>query len=275
MLSRVLLNSRSRLLLSAGLGVYSIAVASPGPQVRISDSPHPRVSVASPSGASASTFARWLPEDVDSRSAFVVISNASDETIIGISTHWAFIGADGVEKGRRGRCENIFGPQDPVLMPHSSVLVGPDSCVREADSLRAGGTIASSPQRGLPTPAGASEVRIRVDGILFSNGDMYGADGPSYAEYLNARGEAARLLATDARRLLADGHGRAAVVGRLQGIVAHLPANEAIWYRGHLATLGRFADSNPDLFDGILKHIDDFKLPFPIVVKTNERDAKP
>jgi len=135
--------------------------------------------------------------------------------------------------------------------------------------------IGASPQRGLPTPAGASEVRIQVDGILFSNGDIYGADGPAYAAYLTARAGAASLLATDARRLLADGRGRGEVVGQLERFAAHLPPDEAIWYRGHLATLGRLADSNPDLFDGTLKHLDDFKLPFPIVVKTNVQDAKP
>jgi hypothetical protein len=117
---------------------------------------------------------------------------------------------------------------------------------------------------------------VLVDGVLFTNGELFGTDGPDYAQDLNIRAAMAARLAADARKLLAEGDSRPATVANLERAVHDMPGKEGVHYRSYLGFLGSLAAQKPDMFDGYLESLDHYKLPAPIVVKRwGGMNAKP
>jgi len=263
-----MLNSRSALFLGCLFALlYAFPMsAQPGnvPKTTLFPVPAPSVSISSLSEHAVTAFAGLnIGSGLDP--AFVIISNQSSEPIVAISARWTFVYSDGKERTFKQWCDTFLAGHKPVLLPNSYLLLGPNTSVVDSPVVATVENILRWEKGILPALSNLSEVRVKIDGILFEQGRFYG-EATSYVADINARVAAAQTVAGIAKAGLANGQQPADIIVGLTTLASNYSTTDAEgkWVK-------RFIDSlsaqRPGYFQGLVTALDQIHLSAPIDVQ--------
>jgi hypothetical protein len=141
--------------------------------------------------------------------ASVVVSNATDKAIIGISIQWTLTDAAGVESVYSNRTHSfLVASGRPLALPHGRLLAGPQTFVSEAVLPHPdGGIIAPLPNdQTVARFTTASKIRIEVDSIIFQDGEVIGPDHLGLVDAIRDRSDAARAIVKRVEEAQAKGN---------------------------------------------------------------------
>lgn len=173
-----------------GLGAQAM------PKLNIKGSPSPEVSLTPFSPSEFPVFKDVFDQKSASlmRASFVV-SNGSDRSIIGIGVTWTLTDSAGREStfSNRSHSFQVRGGR-PLALPRGHLLAGPETFVPEAILLHPeGGVIGVIPNdRTVSKFAGATEVRVEVDCIIFQDSEVVGPDRLGLVNMIQDRREASQ-----------------------------------------------------------------------------------
>jgi hypothetical protein len=131
--------------------------------------------------------------------AAVMLVNNTDRAIVAYRAIWVSPNPDNPARPRRNiHTADIFmAPnQKPIVKAHSRTIIAPGTVIGEADGK---GTIMAHPLDAVRHPGG-SDTSVTLDAVLFEDGELVGPDSEDLAGDLNARKQAATMVADKLRR---------------------------------------------------------------------------
>jgi hypothetical protein len=239
-------------------------------QMTIDSSPHESITLAPYQPATSPNFARvFTPETAPYQTAFVVLTNQSSKSIVALAAIWAYTDVTtGKRKTMELLCDSFQAVNaPPVSLPSARVLLGPTSLITEQLALGRG----SSGYFGVVQPQSlrpldhTAAVRVSIDLIVFSDGEMAGPDNLHTSTEIVARNAAAKQVAQQIRSAQTDGRELSTAVSQFLKPVApagNLSIKDVQYYNW----LRRYAQNalnspNPETFLTYLE-----RLPEPINV---------
>jgi hypothetical protein len=193
----------------------------------------------------------------DAQPASFVVDNGSDRAIIGIAVQWIFITPSGEQNVYSSRTHSFLSAKAaPLVAPHGRMFVAPQVFIPEA-AVTSGGLIGTvPPARIVAQLQSASSIHVRIDSIIFADGEVVGPNR------LNLPGEIQdRKIAAD----LITRHVHAArTLGKDPIAALHdLPASPSPWGSGVDKHRSQFASqlSSTKHFDAVLSFIEAIPAP--------------
>jgi hypothetical protein len=244
--------------------LYTLPMTSHGqsiPRINLFPSPTQTVVLSPLSATTVPAFANFrLGQNLDK--AFVVLSNDSSEPIAGISARWVFISSTGKQRATNQWCDSFLSPYRPVMLAHSSLLLGPSSSIQDTAALSAG-AVWSSERETSGLLADAAEVQIQVNGILFESGAYFGS-ATAHVEDINARVTVAKDIVAYVRSSQSKGESSSSILAGLRSLAQNRMGRSAKWFQSFVATL---SNQPPTLFEPYVRSLEGIRLPAPIVIQ--------
>jgi len=177
-----------------------------GPVLQLPKSPAPlvRISAAIPANLpqlDAASVRRF-------HSHSFILANDSDQAIVGLLVRWTFVDGDGQTVTHDVATDSYKTTrQISVVPPHDRLLVAPGTFVLEslAQAPHIGNGIETMDGRIDAGISNDAAVTIKVDSIIFENGDVFGANEFGYDTEIEDRKLAATELANQIRKAEAKG----------------------------------------------------------------------
>jgi hypothetical protein len=131
----------------------------------------------------------------DAQPASFVIDNGSDRAIIGVGVQWIFINRSGGQDIYSSRTHSFLSPKAPPLVPTSGrMFVAPQVFIPEA-AVTSGGLIGTvPPARIVALLQSASSIHVRIDSIIFADGEVIGPNRLNLPGEIQDRKIAADLI---------------------------------------------------------------------------------
>ncbi len=195
------------------------------------------VSPIVPGQSPAAVVAFFTPELSPLMPASFLLTNKTDRSIVGILVFWVTIDDAGQKIAHRYACDSFLDTRTlPVLGPRSTMLVAPQIWIALEQLPRYRKTPAFSAndqrlRRVAQKFRNAASVSVRIDSIIFSDGEVVGPDNWRFADEISSRTIAASKILQAVRTATANGQPASSALAA----VAHQPV-----IRGeHLATWER------------------------------------
>lgn len=188
------------------LFLLMLSIAAPGaPMPQLPTSPTPLVTIRP-----ATTENLPQLDSVQVRrlhpNAFL-LANESDKAIVGLMTRWTFIDRDGYSRTEDVYTDSFMQPRSPVLLAaHARLIAAPGGFLPEglAQKPHAGARLEDLDGRMSHDIAGATQIRVQIDVVVFEDGEIVGPNEARYDTFIQNRKIAAAQIAKQMRNALAS-----------------------------------------------------------------------
>jgi hypothetical protein len=220
----------------AHLGVFALAQSARELHVVRGESPSPLITLSDTTEDDVRTLLGGPLSPL--RRASFWLANNSDRSIVAIATKWSVGGSDGGIKIMRFTADSfLITDARPILGPHSRLLIAPRLWIPEGHLSE----YSASPyftnvqkvalRRTADEFARSGDVLVEVDSVIFSDGEVVGANSMGFDAEIAGRKAAAQAVLAALAQAGASGEPSRAALLRLASGPIRKSDRSALWQR--------------------------------------------
>jgi hypothetical protein len=190
------------------------------------------------------SLVQFLAQPPEEAERAIVLENRASKDVTALRYQWAMTGEDGKQRKHTVSSDSyMVDVYHPVLGIDDRKLICWSATVDESlieHVLRGGGSMVGAAGSGGASLTGVTSLRLEIDMLLFSDGEIAGPDTEKFAAELQSRKPAAEFVAKQIRLAEAEGRDVTPVVSALAevpclGRVGHAQGDPLVHWTRHYA----------------------------------------
>lgn len=190
------------------------------------------------------SLVQFLAQPPEEAERAIVLENRAGRDVTALRYFWVMKGADGKQQTHTVSSDSyVVDVYHPVLGAGDRKLICLSATVDESlieHVLRGGGFMGGRVGSGRPSLAGVTSLRLEIDMLLFSDGEIAGPDSEKLVAELQSRKPAAEFVAKQIRLAQAEGRDVTPVVSALTdmpsfGRLGHAQGDPLVHWTQHYA----------------------------------------